>query len=130
MTVLLDTHAWLWWVTNDARLGELARTIVGSADNRVLLSIASTWEIAIKSSLGRLKFSGSPEATIPGLLESSKTEILPIALRHSLRVASLPHHHRDPFDRLLVAQALEDELPLLTADGALGRYGVTVLAAT
>ena len=129
MIVLLDTHAWLWWVTDDVRLGNVARAIIEDASNTILLSIASAWEIAIKQSLGRLRTGDSPETLIPRLLEESQTGLLAIELRHALKVASLPHHHRDPFDRLLVAQALEEGFPLLTADDALRRYGVVILPA-
>jgi PIN domain nuclease of toxin-antitoxin system len=123
MAVLLDTHAFLWWVTDDPRLSKRARrTISGTA---CLLSVASCWEMAIKVSLGKLTVPGALDRFVQEQLEVNGFNLLPIALEHTGRAAALPFHHRDPVDRLLAAQALCEELSLVTADPAFRRYGVT-----
>jgi PIN domain nuclease of toxin-antitoxin system len=122
MAVLLDTHAFLWWVTDDPRLTKRARrTISGTT---CLLSVASCWEMAIKASLGRLTVPGAVDRFVQEQLEVNGFNLLPIALEHTGRVAALPFHHRDPFDRLLAAQALAEDLSLVTADAVFRRYGV------
>jgi PIN domain nuclease of toxin-antitoxin system len=92
--------------------------------NEYLVSIASCWEIAIKVSLGKLRVEGSLGRFLPEQLAANRFQVLPIDLRHVARVAQLPFHHRDPFDRLLVAQALEEGLAVVSADEGLGEYGV------
>lgn len=111
------------------RLSRKARSLVVSQQNELLLSAASTWEIAIKHAVGKLRLPEAPEEYIPPLM--TQTAITPLAVthRHALRVASLPTHHRDPFDRLLIAQAQLEELPILTADRAFRMYDVEVLIA-
>src|SRR4051812_32699653 len=122
MAVLLDTHAFLWWVTDDPRLTARAkRTIAGTA---CLLSVATCWEMAIKASLGKLTIPGAVDRFVQEQLEVIGFTLLPIALEHTGRVAALPFHHRDPFDRLLAAQALTEDLSLVSADPVFRRYGV------
>jgi PIN domain nuclease of toxin-antitoxin system len=111
------------------RFSPRSLAIVRDASNRLVLSAASAWEIGIKHGLGRLSLPGSPEALIPDLMLRSGVEALPISHAHALRVGSLPHHHRDPFDRLLVAQALMEGLPILTSDDQIRRYEVEVIPA-
>lgn len=124
MTLLLDTHAFLWFCQGDPLLSTTAKTLIEDAANRKLLSLASCREIAIKAGLGKLKL-GEPSSTyIPAALARTGFELLPISLAHATRVESLPLHHRDPFDRLLIAQALLEAIPLVSADGALDAYGV------
>jgi PIN domain nuclease of toxin-antitoxin system len=123
MAVLLDTHAFLWWVTDDRRLTRRARHTIGGTD--CLLSVASCWEMAIKVSLGKLTVPGAVDRFVQQQLEVNGFNLLPIALEHTGRVAALPFHHRDPFDRLLAAQALSEGLSLVTADPGFRRYGVT-----
>ena len=129
MRVLLDTQVWLWMLAAPERLSRKARALVVSQENELLLSAASAWEIAIKHAVGKLQLPEAPEEYIPPLM--IQTAITPLAVnhRHALRVASLPAHHRDPFDRILIAQAQIEELPILTADRAFRRYDIEVLPA-
>lgn len=122
MAVLLDTQAFLWWVTDDGRLTKrAARTIAGSD---CVLSVASCWEMAIKASLGKLKLPGPVDRFVQEQLEVNGFNLLPVSLEHIAGVAGLPFHHRDPFDRLLAAQALHEELPVVSSDAVFGKYGV------
>jgi PIN domain nuclease of toxin-antitoxin system len=122
MTLLLDTHAVLWWQADDRRLSKPARRAIATADV-VWVSAASGWEVAIKSALGRLRLSEPLAVTVAA---ADLTE-LPVTLAHAARLAELPPHHTDPFDRMLVAQALVEGATLVTRDTALGAYGVRVL---
>jgi PIN domain nuclease of toxin-antitoxin system len=122
--LLLDTSAFLWWVGASRELSRKARTAIGSGRNECFVSVASAWEIAIKASLGRLKIEGALDRFLPEQLAANAFQPLPIDLDHCARVAGLPFHHRDPFDRLLVAQALEDDLAVVTADPVFAKYGV------
>jgi PIN domain nuclease of toxin-antitoxin system len=122
--LLLDTHAFLWWVGADRRLSRKARSAVGAGRNECFVSLATAWEIAIKASLGSLRVDASLERFLPDQIAANGFQPLPIDLRHTARVATLPFHHRDPFDRLLVAQALEEELAVVTADPVFAEYGV------
>jgi PIN domain nuclease of toxin-antitoxin system len=124
MTLLLDTHAFLWFCQDDPLLSPAAKTLIEDVGNRKLLSLASCWEIAIKAGLRKLTL-GEPSGTyIPAALFRTGFELLPIALAHATGVESLPPHHRDPFDRLLVAQAQIEAIPIVSADTALDPYGV------
>jgi PIN domain nuclease of toxin-antitoxin system len=125
MAVLLDTHAFLWWVTDDRRLTKRAKRAIGATT--CLLSVASCWEMAIKASLGKLTVPGAVDRFVQEQLEVNGFNLLPITLEHTGRVAALPFHHRDPFDRLLAAQALTEDLPVVSADPVFRRYGVTRL---
>jgi PIN domain nuclease of toxin-antitoxin system len=124
MTLLLDTHTFLWFCQGDASLSAAAKTLIEDAANRKMLSMASCWEIAIKAGLGKLTL-GEPSATyLPAALSRTGFELLPITLAHATGVERLPQHHRDPFDRLLVAQATAEAIPIVSADVALDSYGV------
>lgn len=127
MTLLLDTHTFLWWITDDDRLSQTAWDVIADAGNTLYLSAASNCEIAIKSGLGRLEFAHDPERVIPEQMAVNAVEGLAIAMAHALRVNALPHHHRDPFDRLLVAQALLDDLPIVTNDPLIVRYAAEMV---
>lgn len=129
MRVLLDTHVWLWMVAAPKRLTAAAGAIVVSPENELLLSAASAWEIAIKTGLGKLRLPESPVAFVPRLMARTQVTALPVHHRHALEVATLPPHHHDPFDRLLVAQAQLEGVPILTADKTFARYDVEVLPA-
>lgn len=129
MRVLLDTHAWLWLQTHPERLSERAMALADDPENELFLSAASAWEIAIKYALGKLPLPAPPAEYVPSRLRTSGVSPLFVEHRHALHVATLPHHHRDPFDRLLIAQAQLDVLPLLTADPAFGPYDVDVVPA-
>lgn len=124
--LLLDTHALLWWLGNDARLGAQARAIVTDARNEVFVSAASTWEIAIKRSLGKLSAPGGLDA----IIGEEGFSPLPISLFHGQQAGSLPPPHRDPFDRMLVAQAQAEGLELLTVDARLAGYGIRLIDAS
>ena len=125
MRVLLDTHLLLWSVASSRRLPKEARSLILDAKNEVFYSAASVWEVAIKSALRRRNFKANPEMLVRALTQSGFTE-LPVTAAHAARVAGLPAIHRDPFDRLLVAQSFAEPMTLLTNDGALARYGPLV----
>ncbi len=122
MRLLLDTHTFLWWWVDDNRLPTKVRNIVSRAEE-VFVSAASTWEMAIKQRLGKLKFDGRFDEAI---LTCGFGE-LPIRSAHAELVRALPHHHRDPFDRMLVSQALLEGLSLVSCDSAIKAYDVAVL---
>ena len=124
MKVLLDTHAFLWWITDDPRLSRHARDIIGDGGNDVFFSVASAWEIAIKAGIGRLELPNSAEEFVTGEVTRNGFSVLPIHLAHALRVQALPTHHRDPFDRLLVAQSAIEGLPLISRDSVFAGYDV------
>jgi len=127
MKALLDTHVFLWWITDDQRLSSRVREIIADGTNEILFSAASGWEIAIKTRLGRLQLPDDPEIFIPEQLELNAIEVLPVQIGHALHVYQLPSHHRDPFDHLLIAQARLEKLPILTADPQISRYPVEVI---
>jgi PIN domain nuclease of toxin-antitoxin system len=122
--LLLDTHAWLWYSLGDQRLTALARSSIEDTDNEKLVSPASLWEISIKISLGKYVLAAPYEDFVWNSLEANGIRLLPIEPRHTAAVISLPFHHRDPFDRPLVAQAIVEQLPIIRADAALDAYGV------
>ena len=126
MKVLLDTHAFLWWVNDDPQLSRQARRIIAASSNQIFLSAASAWEIAIKTALGRLMIAADPEEFVPEQMRMNGFEPMPIDLRHALQVGSLPAHHGDPFDRILIAQAAVEECTILSADPEIRRYSVRV----
>jgi len=123
MRLLLDTHIFLWVVTDSRRLSAKARNLLRQAD-AIYVSSASIWEIAIKRRLGKID---AQPGELADAIEASGFLALPITPRHAATVESLPDHHRDPFDRLLVAQALHEPLRLVTADETLSRYSDLVL---
>jgi PIN domain nuclease of toxin-antitoxin system len=125
--VLLDTHALYWFVEGDSQLSTTARTLIQDASNEILISPASHWEIAIKVSLGKWKLNRPFEAFIDVALNSYGFQVLPILPTHTAMVIGLPFHHKDPFDRLLVAQASSEGIALVSNDPALDSYGVTRL---
>ncbi len=122
MRLLLDTNVFLWWRADDRRLSEASRTAIAGAE-AVFVSAATAWEAAIKAALGRLVYPDTIEAGV----EASGFEKLGITLAHAERAGALPRHHADPFDRMLVAQALAEGLTLVTNDRTLRRYGVSIL---
>jgi len=127
--VLLDTQAWLWMLAAPERLAPATRKLLTRSDNELLLSAASAWEIGIKHGLGKLRLPDAPERAVPELMARTGVVPLPVLHRHALRVATLPPKHRDPFDRLLVAQAQIEDLPILTPDRSLRLYDVKVIDA-
>ena len=127
MRLLLDTHAFLWWISADDRLSANARDVISDGTNDVWFSAASGWEIVVKSSLGRLTVDRPLDELVPEQLEANAFQVLPIHLRHVLAIDELPDLHRDPFDRVLVAQALVEDLALVTGDPVIARYPATVV---
>lgn len=126
MRLLLDTHVWLWLQTAPERLGDTLELAEDPA-NELLLSAASSWEVAIEWALGKLPLPDPPEVYVPERMATNGVVALPVSHRHALAVAALPPHHRDPFDRLLIAQAAAEDVTLVTADRALEPYDVDVL---
>ena len=124
MRAILDTHVFLWWNMDDPQLSGTLREIISDGRNELYLSAASAWEIAIKAGRGRLILPAPPPVYVSDRLILHGFQALPISLNHTLHVYSLPDHHRDPFDRLLVAQAQLEDIPILTADPIMARYGV------
>lgn len=123
-SVLLDTHAFLWFIAGSENLSGRARKTIESEENDIVVSMASIWEMSIKVSIGKLVTHRPLRALVPAQLESNGFELLPIEVGHCLRVSELPMHHRDPFDRLLISQALADNMPLVSVDDVFDRYGV------
>lgn len=120
MSLLLDTHVLLWWLEGDARLGAATTELIAEPHREVMVSAASVWEIAIKQSIGKLELSID---VVEQLRDQSFGE-LPVRVVHAVEAGSLPSHHRDPFDRMLVAQARLEDLTIVTADPAIGAYDV------
>lgn len=129
MKLLLDTRVLLWSATAPDRLGDDARTAIEDGANEVRVSIISAWEIAIKQSLGKLDLPRPAERWLPDVLRRTGFDIAELDLSAALRVRALPFHHRDPFDRLLVAHAVEHGFTIVTRDDAFERYGVPLLRA-
>lgn len=129
MKLLLDTHVLLWAVSEPNQLTVAARDGLEDGTNDVYVSVVSAWEIAIKQSLGKLELSKPAEQWLPEVLRRTGFELAEVGLGAALRVRALPWHHRDPFDRLLVAQAAEDGYTVVTRDGALDAYGIPILKA-
>ena len=127
MRVLLDTHTFLWWNAADDRLSDEARTIITDGRTEVLVSVASIWEVATKVAKGRLSIPDEVGRYVEDRLERNHWSSLPIGVEHAVRAAALPRIHLDPFDRMLVAQAQLQGVPILTADALLTRYDVETI---
>ncbi len=127
MRLLIDTECWLWSLTDFLRLNVKARSIIANRHNTIYLSSASSWEISIKCALGRLTLPEPPGKYIPSRMSAQDIRALPIEHVHALQVFSLPLHHRDPFDRILIAQAQVESLAVLTTDRAFKAYDVELI---
>jgi PIN domain nuclease of toxin-antitoxin system len=127
MRVLLDTHAFVRFELEDPQLSEIGRGTIADASNDVLVSAATAYEIGLKASLGRLTLPEPAETYVPSRIALEGFEPLPIDVRHAARAAALPGIHGDPFDRLLVAQAQIEGIPIVTADPAIARYDVETI---
>ncbi|MDM8515916.1 type II toxin-antitoxin system VapC family toxin [Desulfobacterales bacterium HSG16] len=127
MNVLLDTHAFLWWITDDSQLSVTARNIIKNNRNILYWSAASSWEVAIKYALGRLPLPEEPETFLMKELEGNMINSLPIADKDAFHAGQLPRHHNDPFDRMLIAQAQTESLVLLSCDSLFNLYDVDVI---
>jgi len=122
--VLLDTHTLLWWLDGDRRLSKRARNVIASEETGVLVSAASAWEISTKVRLGKLPGAIEIASDLPSILRRQDFESLPITAVHALRAGSLPGAHRDPFDRMLIAQAQHEDLALVSNERLFDGYGV------
>jgi PIN domain nuclease of toxin-antitoxin system len=127
MKYLLDTMVWLWSVSSFESIGKAGLEILTSGDEEVYLSAASSWEIAIKTKLGKFRLPEEPVRYVPKRLQQQGIHSLSISQSHSLKVYELPLHHSDPFDRLLIAQAISEEMCILTSDRVFQKYPVEVL---
>ncbi|MEA1967480.1 MAG: type II toxin-antitoxin system VapC family toxin [Thermodesulfobacteriota bacterium] len=126
MKILLDTHAFLWWITDDPQLSKNASALIVNSSNYLYWSSASSWEVAIKYSLGRLPLPDSPSQFIMEELEKNQIESLPITDYHAFSAGMLPLYHKDPFDRMLIAQAINESMILLSCDTVYKYYDVNV----
>lgn len=124
MRVMLDTHTFIWYVTNNSKLGVTTKVIIDDGNNEAFLSIASIWEMAVKQSIGKLSFGLPFRMFIEQQLSLNRIELLNINLAHIDIIASLPLHHRDPFDRLIIAQAMVENIPILSADVIFDSYPI------
>ncbi|SRR5579883_206078 len=124
MKILLDTQAFLWLISDAPELSKKAKKLFLDQDNDLFLSLASIWEIAIKFSLGKLKLKQPIEKFLPAQLQENSILQLDISFRHVAGVAALPFHHRDPFDRLIISQAIQENLPILSSDKAFDAYNI------
>ncbi|AUB35957.1 PIN domain nuclease, a component of toxin-antitoxin system [Nostoc flagelliforme CCNUN1] len=127
MRALLDTHAFLWWVTDDPQLSSTSRTIIADSGNILFLSVASVWEIVIKTKSGKLTLPEPVEEYIPNRLALNRFKSLDIQMIHTLQIANLPNIHRDPFDRILIAQSQVENLPIVTIDQKITQYSVKTI---
>ena len=126
MKLLLDTHAFLWWITDDPQLSSKARELISDSHNTIYWSAASSWEVSIKYALGRLPLPETPEQFLPVELGNNRIESLSVIDAHAFQAGYLPRHHRDPFDRMLVAQAQVESLVILSNDRKLVHYDVDI----
>lgn len=129
MDLLLDTNAFIWWLDDSPRIGGPARTAISDPLNGVFVSAATFWELAIKLSLKKLNVRSDATSWVPQELARNRFRPLPVQLHHALAVEHLPFHHRDPFDRLLIAQAIEEDLTIITGDSEFEAYAVRVIRA-
>jgi PIN domain nuclease of toxin-antitoxin system len=127
MRLLLDTHAFLWFFTSDPKLSAAALTLIAEPTNEILVSPASYWEVAIKVSPGKYPLTVPFEQFWTAGIDGSGFGILPVRLPHAAVLSSLPMHHKDPFDRMIISQAIAEQIPVVTADSAFGSYAVTTL---
>ena len=125
--LLLDAHALLWFVWDDPRLSAGAKALIEDADNRKLVSVATCWEIAIKVGLGKLDLGEPSRSFLPREITRNNFALLPISVDHATMVEGLTQHHRDPFDRLLIAQSMVESLQVVSADAVFDQYGVSRL---
>ena len=124
--LLLDTHVFIWWISGNESLGQVARGLIANVDNQIYVSAVTVWEMSIKQQLGKLNAPGDLESVI----ERCGFSPLPIGLFHAQQAGSLPTYHRDPFDRMLVAQAQAEGLAIVTQDAAFPDYGVRLIHAS
>lgn len=126
MNVLVDTHAVIWFITDSSRLSPVARKIIESPENICFVSIATFWEIGIKSSLGRLELNATLERIFE-IIEDSGFQLLPVSVKHVLNNANLEFHHHDPFDRIIISQAQCEQVPLISRDEKFSNYDISLI---
>lgn len=124
---LLDTHVLLWWLFDDPKLSDPAKDVIRAPENTIIVSSASGWEIATKSRLGKLPHAGDIIDHLPSLLQKARFKVLAITMAHALTAGALTGSHRDPFDRMLIAQGQIEQLPIITSDRAFKNYPVELL---
>ncbi|NLX54749.1 MAG: type II toxin-antitoxin system VapC family toxin [Planctomycetaceae bacterium] len=124
MKLLLDTHAFLWMSLDDPKLSDTARNVIAELENELLLSPSTFWEIGIKISIRRYELQEPLDVFVDREVQRNGLVILPITSQHAGQVARLPFHHRDPFDRLLIAQSIVEQVPIISADKQLDAYGI------
>lgn len=124
MKLLLDTHSFLWFIEGNLNLSQKARALIESDENEKLVSVASVFEIAIKSSLGKLVLSKPLEQVIPAQIYSNEFHLLPLTVADAIELSHLPFHHRDPFDRMIIAQSVIHGIPIISKDEAFDAYGI------
>ncbi len=127
MKYILDTHAFLWFISEDKQLSHNACDIIKKRDNEIFFSAGSAWEISIKTGLGRLSIREELTSFLIDQLAVNRMLSLPITLSHAAFTRTLPTIHKDPFDRILIAQSIVEDMPLITRDGTIGRYNVKVV---
>jgi len=127
MKVLIDTHTFIWWNTDDPLLSVLAKEIIANGNNEIFLSAASVWEIAIKTAKGRLVLPEPPAKYIPSRMSLYRFQSLPVQITHAVHVFELPSYHSDPFDRMLIAQSQLESLPLITKDEDIRQYDLETI---
>ncbi len=130
MRFIVDTQVWLWWHAEPEKLGPKARALLEDENNEAFLSAASVWEIAIKYSVKKLPLPEAPREYVSSRIASGQFSIMDITANHALECAALPMHHKDPFDRILVSQAMVERISILTADRIIRKYAVEVISAT
>jgi PIN domain nuclease of toxin-antitoxin system len=127
MRALLDTSTFLWFINGSDRLSDNARVFMEEFDNELFMSVASLWEIAIKIRIGKLELAESFDTLLPEKIEENEINILPISFPHLSETMKLPLHHRDPFDRLIIAQGIHERLPLIGCDRAFRAYPIDII---
>ncbi|RPI75902.1 MAG: type II toxin-antitoxin system VapC family toxin [Desulfobacteraceae bacterium] len=127
MQALLDTSSFLWFITDNEKISDNARTFLADLDNDLILSIASLWEMAIKISINKLVLMQPFAQLIPDQLQKNRIRLLPIETKHLSILLTLPFHHRDPFDRLIMSQAIAEEIPLIGSDAIFQKYNVKLI---
>lgn len=127
MKYLLDTVVWLWSVSAVDRVNKRGLEVLSSGDQEIYFSAATAWEISIKAALGKLRLPSPPQVCVPAFTERQRLRPLPITQLHAVRVYNLPPHHQDPFDRLIVAQGIAENMTILTADRNFEKYDVELI---
>jgi len=127
LKALLDTHVFLWWITDDPQLPTHIRRVISDSDNELFFSAASCWEIAIKAQLGKITLPAKPDIFIAEQLSINAIQSMPVQSSHALHVFNLPPLHRDSFDRIIVAQAHLEKLPIITSNSLISQYNIDTI---